>query len=195
MWEHIIADHLGEKRNEEGQFDNVEKEFTCTWDQCSRLHTPTKMHLQNFARHINTHISLALPNEAHSQRPERSWVVPAKTMTVTYEETATVRDERNPNLPPQAAGIPLSAALVLRNIARNVVKTEAEEEMLKKQKKLGETGGWNETLFRPLLPRFFEILAQNRALVCFPLSLTLFSKVNLHADQLRRVPTLHHCLI
>ncbi|KAH6958926.1 hypothetical protein HG530_015304 [Fusarium avenaceum] len=164
MWEHIIVDHLGEKRNEEGQFDNVEKEFTCTWDQCSRLHTPTKMHLQDFARHINTHISLALPSEAHSQKPERSWVVPAKTMTVTYEETATVRDERNPNLPPQAAGIPLSAALVLRNIARNVVKTEAEEEMLKKQKKLGETGGWNETLFRPLLPRLFEILAENRAL-------------------------------
>jgi chromatin structure-remodeling complex subunit RSC9 len=87
-------------------------------------------------------------------------------MAVTFEETLTVRDERNPNLPPQAAGIPLSAALVLRNMARNVVKTEAEEELLKKQEKTGETGGWNETLFRPILPRLFEILAENRALVC-----------------------------
>ncbi|KAF5002840.1 hypothetical protein FGRMN_94 [Fusarium graminum] len=162
MWEHIIVDHVGEKRNGEGQFDNVEKEFVCTWDQCSRFRNPTKMHLQEFARHINTHISLALPSEV--RKPERSWIVPAKTMAVTFEETTTVRDERNPNLPPQAAGIPLSAALVLRNIARNVVKTEAEEEMVKKQKNLGEAGGWNETLFRPLLPRFFEILAENRAL-------------------------------
>ena len=87
-------------------------------------------------------------------------------MAVTFEETATARDERNPNLPPQAAGIPLSAALVLRNIARNVVKTEAEEEMVKNQEKVGEIGGWNEVLFRPLLPRLFEILAENRALVC-----------------------------
>ncbi|RGP77638.1 hypothetical protein FLONG3_4211 [Fusarium longipes] len=164
MWEHILTDHLHEKRNEEGQFDNVEKEFTCTWDQCSRFKNPTKMRLQEFARHINTHISLALPSEAHSRKPERAWIIPATTMTVTFEETMTVCDERNPNLPPQAAGIPLSAALVLRNIARNVVKTEAEEEMLKTQAETGESGGWNETLFRPLLPRLFEILAENRAM-------------------------------
>jgi chromatin structure-remodeling complex subunit RSC9 len=87
-------------------------------------------------------------------------------MTVTFEETMTVRDERNPNAPPQAAGIPLSAALVLRNIARNVVKTEAEDELVKAQEEGGESGGWNETLFRPILPRLFEILAENRALVC-----------------------------
>ncbi|KAF5660185.1 Los1p-like protein [Fusarium denticulatum] len=164
LWEHILVDHLGEKRNEGGQFDNVEKEYICTWDQCSRYPKSTKMHLQDFARHINTHISSALPNDALNRKPERSWIIPAKTMAVTYEETATARDERNPNLPPQAAGIPLSAALVLRNIARNVVKTEAEEEMVKNQEKVGEIGGWNEVLFRPLLPRLFEILTENRAL-------------------------------
>ncbi|KAM5377285.1 hypothetical protein ACJZ2D_005104 [Fusarium nematophilum] len=164
MWNHVLTSHLGETRNAEGQFDNVEKEYTCTWGECSRFATGTKMHLQDFARHINTHISAMLPSEAQSRQPERSWIIPAKTMAVTFEETMTVRDERNPNLPPQAAGIPLSAALVLRNMARNVVKTEAEEELLKKQAKTGETGGWNETLFRPILPRLFEILAENRAL-------------------------------
>ncbi|KAM0562787.1 hypothetical protein ACHAPJ_001627 [Fusarium lateritium] len=182
MWEHILTDHLEEKRNEAGQFDNVEKEFACTWDQCSRFHKPTEMHLQDFARHINTHISSALPSEGQSRKPERSWIVPAKTMAVTFEETMTVRDERNPNLPPQAAGIPLSAALVLRNIARNVVKTEAEEEMLKKQEKTGETGGWNETLFRPILPRLFEILAENRALSPYIASLLDLIRVD-NEDQ------------
>ncbi|KAF4978184.1 hypothetical protein FZEAL_5399 [Fusarium zealandicum] len=164
MWNHILTTHLGEERNTEGQFDNAEKEYTCTWGECIRFGSATKMHLQDFAQHIKMHISAMLPGEAKSQRPERSWIIPAKTMAVTYEETMTVRDERNPNLPPQAAGIPLSAALVLRNIARNVVKTEAEEELLKEQAESGETGGWNETLFRPILPRLFEILAENRAL-------------------------------
>lgn len=192
MWDHILTKHLGESRDNDGKFDNVEKELTCTWGECSRLSKPTKMHLQDFSRHINTHISMAFPLNGQSQ-PSRSWYIPAKTMPIQFEETPTVRDELNPNLPPQAAGIPLSAALVLRNLARNIVKTEAEEELLKKQEdKDGEIGGWNEILFRPILPRLFEILAENRALVCSisPQHLTKCTCTNLS----RRVPTSHHCL-
>lgn len=165
MWNHILTTHMEEKKNEDDQYENAEKEFVCTWGECSRFANPTKLHLQDFARHINTHVSAMLPtSEAQARKPDRPWIVPAKTMAVTYEETMTVRDERNPNAPPQAAGIPLSAALVLRNIARNVVKTEAEDELVKIQENGGESGGWNETLFRPILPRLFEILAENRAL-------------------------------
>lgn len=164
MWNHIMSEHLELQRNEAGQFDNVEKEWQCRWGECRKFASPTKMHLQDFARHVNTHITSMLPTEAVPKREHKSWIVPAKTMGVSFEETLTMRDERNPNLPPQAAGIPLSAALVLRNIARNVVKTDAEEE-LKSQSKRGEIGGWNERLFRPAMPRLFEILAENRALV------------------------------
>ncbi|KAH8722081.1 hypothetical protein BGZ61DRAFT_530549 [Ilyonectria robusta] len=165
MWNHILTTHMEEKKNEDDQYENTEKEFVCTWGECSRFVNPTKLYLQDFARHINTHVSAMLPtSEAQARKPDRPWIVPAKTMAVTYEETMTVRDERNPNAPPQAAGIPLSAALVLRNIARNVVKTEAEDELIKMQESGGESGGWNETLFRPILPRLFEILAENRAL-------------------------------
>lgn len=164
LWSHIITKHLGEQRNEAGQFDNAEKQFVCTWGGCSKYAKPTKLHLHDFARHINTHVMNALPGDPKTS--QKSWVIPAKTMAVTYEETATVRDERNPNLPPQAAGIPLSAVLVLRNIARNVVKTEAEEQLLKEQESSNsENGGWNEKLFRAVLPRLFEVLAENRALV------------------------------
>lgn len=176
MWEHILTVHLGAQRSEDGQYSNVEKEFTCTWGDCSRFPSPVKLYLHDFARHVNTHVSSILPATEGQARPvDRSWVIPAKTMAVTFEETMTVRDERNPNAPPQAAGIPLSAALVLRNIARNVVKTEAEDELVKAQEEGGESGGWNETLFRPILPRLFEILAENRALVCyFPSAQPLF---------------------
>lgn len=166
MWNHVLTVHLAVGKNENGQYDNVEKEFICTWGECSRISSPTKMHLQDFARHINTHVSAILPSsEALAKPQERSWVIPAKTMAITYEETMTVRDERNPNAPLQAAGIPLSAALVLRNIARNVVKTDAEDELVKSQGTSSEGGGWNELLFRPVLSRLFEILAENRALV------------------------------
>lgn len=168
MWEHIITTHLGEQKNESGQFENAEKDFICTWGECHKYGKPTKMHLQEFARHINTHVGATLTStKSHKKQSHKSWVVPARTMGVTFEETMTVRDERNPNLPPQAAGIPLSAVLVLRNIARNVVKTESEEELVKSQeKKASEEGGWNEKLFRGVMPRLFEVLAENRALVC-----------------------------
>ncbi|PHH91246.1 hypothetical protein CDD83_1205 [Cordyceps sp. RAO-2017] len=167
MAEHILTAHLGEERNGAGQFNNVEREFRCTWGECFKYERPSKMRLRDFARHVNTHILALLPgHEAQAKRQAKPWVVPAKTMAVTYEETMTTRDERNPNGPPQAAGIPLSAVLVLRNIARNVAKTDADEELVKQQRRTkgGERGGWNERLFRPALPRLFEILTENRAL-------------------------------
>ncbi|CAK7265498.1 hypothetical protein SEPCBS119000_001542 [Sporothrix epigloea] len=167
------------------------------------------------------------------KRQKRSYVVPAETLHVAYEETVTVRDERNPNLPPQAAGIPLSAVLVLRNIARNAAKAdvvldERGQAVLQvedgengetgeavaagaaagsaKRNKLSqpstplpssllsaahrggsstrlspagaaaaaaaqEGGGWNERLFRPMLPRLYEIMAENRALASYITSL------------------------
>lgn len=86
-------------------------------------------------------------------------------MSIVLEETPTFRDERTPDAPPQAGGIPLSAVLVLRNIARNVVKTEAEEELLKEQTRNPEKGGWNEKLFRPHLSQLHGILAENLAMV------------------------------
>ncbi|SPQ23210.1 62d917ec-1c40-450b-80a5-dce78bf1d772 [Thermothielavioides terrestris] len=104
-------------------------------------------------------------------------VRPAKTITVTVEETASARDERNPAAAPQAAGIPLSAVLILRNIARNVVKTAAEEKLVKEnaagadataagssKADTVEMGGWNERLFRPVLPRLWEVFTENKLL-------------------------------
>lgn len=166
MWNHIMTNHMGEQRNDDGQFDNTEREYRCTWGDCSKYDTPTNLHLQDFTRHINTHITAMIPGPGsfgrHQRRP---WLIPALTMGISFEETVTVRDEQNPNMPAQAAGIPLSAALILRNIARNVVKTDSEEELTKTKSGRDERGGWNERLFRPVLPRLFEILAENRALV------------------------------
>ncbi|CAK7222965.1 hypothetical protein SCUCBS95973_005014 [Sporothrix curviconia] len=183
--------------------------------------------------------SISSSGSSSNKRQKRSYVVPARTISVAYEETATMRDERNPNLPAQAAGIPLSAVLVLRNIARNAAKVdvvldergqvvlqvndeEGEDAVATKeaaaaaaaaakrgkasqpgtpsslslatlqpppplQAKAGstrhspaeaaaaaaaqESGGWNERLFRPMLPRLYEIMAENRALATYITSL------------------------
>lgn len=166
MWNHILNTHLNEQRGANGQYTNAEKEFQCTWGECTKYEKPIKMNLQSFARHITTHISTMIPGPNAVHRHQRSqWIVPAKTMSIVLEETPTFRDERTPDAPSQAGGIPLSAVLVLRNIARNVVKTEAEEELLKEQSRSPEKGGWNEKLFRPHLSQLYGILAENLAMV------------------------------
>lgn len=179
MWEHILVDHVGEKRGEDNKFHNKEITCTCRWAKCVKYPKPATLQLFAFGGHVKTHIMAEArsqaphsastadtsgPNLASFKRPKPKDVEPAKIVTLTYEETAIVRDERNPNGPPQAAGIPLSAILVLRNIARNVGKTKAEEALLKAHELGGEAGGWNERLFRPVTPRLFEIMTENRVL-------------------------------
>ncbi|KAK3941682.1 hypothetical protein QBC46DRAFT_99046 [Diplogelasinospora grovesii] len=195
MWQHIMADHLAETPGEDGKFANREGEFRCCWDTCTKYREPTKLHLMQFTMHIRTHLKAAeealrsnaatqaqLNGDAHAsssgaKRQKHKIIKPAKTITLTYEETASARDERNPNTPPQAAGIPLSSVLILRNIARNVVKTESEEALLKQQRaedmgddeKVG--AGWNERLFRPVMLRLWEIFIENRLLAPYITSL------------------------
>ncbi|KAM3558630.1 hypothetical protein MY1884_003891 [Beauveria asiatica] len=187
MWHHILTTHLGAITNEDGKFEDFEKPFICTWGECNKHTKPTKMHLRDFARHITTHISAVIPGpigaNADGVAPPKKWIVPAKTMPVTFEETVTVRDERNPQAPPQAAGIPLSAVLVLRNIARNIVKTEAEEELVKLQRGTDEKGGWNERLFRASTPRLYELLAENRPMSPYIASLLDLVQVEVEASH------------
>ncbi|KAL2133469.1 hypothetical protein VTI74DRAFT_2311 [Chaetomium olivicolor] len=117
--------------------------------------------------------------------PSSRLIKPATTITLPYEETASVRDERNPNAPPQAAGIPLSAVLILRNIARNVGKTKADAELRAQEahareaqakgeeevEEAVEPGGWNERLFRGVMPRLGEVFVENRLLAPYVTSL------------------------
>ncbi|KAK0641211.1 hypothetical protein B0T16DRAFT_357665 [Cercophora newfieldiana] len=194
MWEHILQDHLGEHPNEDDkQFKNREGTFTCHWGSCRKYPEPTKLNLFQFMSHIKTHVTTEEATYANAQtqavaaaeahtpssrnkRPKPRVVEPAKTIQLTYEETASVRDERNPQAPPQAAGIPLSAVLILRNIARNVGKTEAEEALTKQEQEARESSeapavggsdavvGYKERLFRPVMGRLWEVFTENRLL-------------------------------
>ncbi len=144
MYEHVLRAHMGQAPSEDGRFQNKEYEYRCRWADCRKYTAPTKMRLAEFMAHIKTHSCGGGENRARARvgsngdatlgalsnsggggghkRARKPYVVPAKTISLAYEETVTTRDAALPNAPPQAAGIPLSAVLVLRNIARNVGK-------------------------------------------------------------------------
>jgi chromatin structure-remodeling complex subunit RSC9 len=172
MWHHVLTAHLGIPIAEDGKIENKEVTTSCDWLNCGKYPTPRTLKLAELTRHIKTHVPSAQKRpqqdgtELAVKRQRKSYITSAKTMTLTWEKTVVTVDDRKPNLE-QAAGIPLSAVLVLRNIARNVVKTESEEELLKAHEADGEGGGWNERLFRPVMARLFEVMTENKALVCF----------------------------
>jgi chromatin structure-remodeling complex subunit RSC9 len=163
MWEHILTHHLGVTPDPEDKvFKRVTGEYTCTWAACQKYSVPTKMDLFVFAAHVKLHMVQAYGTYHNQPKKPSRQVIPAKTISFSGETTAVApRDPNNPNAPVTAGGIPLSATLVLRNIARNVVKTDAHEELVKTE---GETKGWNERLFRALRPRLYEVMADNRLL-------------------------------
>lgn len=210
MWEHIVADHLREPRGEDGKFKNRAGTYVCEWDDCRTHRQPRQLHLAQFMTHLKTHLSaeelrhasrveqtappaavgtpggVPPPSPSKHQRFKSRVVKPAKTITIALEETASSRDERAPNAPLSAAGIPLSAVLILRNIARNVVKTESEQELIRKQRELRQrtssssgngdddsptVEGWNERLFRPVHQRLWEVFTENRLLAPYLSSL------------------------
>lgn len=176
MWQHVLTAHLNVRMGEDGKIENKEITTSCDWANCLKYPTPVTLKLLDLTRHIKTHVlsvqkrHLLDSSEPAAKRQRKSYIKPAKTMTLTWEKTVVTSDERKPNIE-QAAGIPLSAVLVLRNIARNVVKTESEEELLKKNETDGESGGWNERLFRPVMARLFEVMTENKALAGYITSL------------------------
>ncbi|KAJ2984517.1 hypothetical protein NUW58_g6018 [Xylaria curta] len=176
MWHHVLTAHIGIPVGENGKIKNKRIITSCDWADCVKYPTPRTLKLAELTRHIKTHVPSALKRpppdgpELAAKRQRKSYITPAKTMTLTWEKTFVTSDERKPNVE-QAAGIPLSAVLVLRNIARNVVKTESEEELLKKHEMGGESGGWNERLFRPVMARLFEVMTENKALAGYVTSL------------------------
>jgi chromatin structure-remodeling complex subunit RSC9 len=175
MWKHIITEHLDEAVDPAtGTIKDKVGEYICYWSACGKYNRPTEMGLFLFSSHVKLHAMQAFvkPGTDKAQTPggsvvvpkrsSRPYITPAKTITIRSEETLAVpADPRNPNGPQTAGGIPLSAVLVLRNIGRNVVKTEAQEELVKQDDK---EGGWNERLFRSQWERLYEIMTENKLL-------------------------------
>jgi chromatin structure-remodeling complex subunit RSC9 len=166
MYVHILKDHFGAPQREDGKFDNTQgKEFTCAWDKCHRFKTAPATKLSEIATHIKIHLAprpSSLPKDSAdhfgpppAKKIKPSYIVAPPKQAFKYHFTPV--DENG-----DAAGIPLSAVLVLRNLARNLSKTEAEEITTK----LDGGVSWVERLFKPVEPRLYEVTAHNKSLVC-----------------------------
>ncbi|KAL2069518.1 hypothetical protein VTL71DRAFT_14197 [Oculimacula yallundae] len=164
MFQHILREHLGARQTEDGKFDNTSgRSYTCLWDRCHRFKTAPATKLLDIAHHIKVHLP---PRHVPRKEPENSGPPPAKKLKPSYIIPAqkrslifqvTAQDERQ-----EAAGIPLSAVLVLRNLARNISKTDAEATA-----KLEDGVSWLDRLFKPVEPRLFEVLAHNKSLASY----------------------------
>jgi chromatin structure-remodeling complex subunit RSC9 len=162
MYQHILRNHIGAIPMEDGKFENTGGQYTCYWASCHRFQESPATKLVQLANHIKIHLPRKRPADADSlnyfgQQPAKkqkpSYIVAPPKQAFQYHMTAI--DERG-----DAAGIPLSAVLVLRNLARNISKTEAEEIALK------EAGvSWVDRLFKPVERHLYEVLAHNVSLV------------------------------
>ncbi|KAG4420036.1 hypothetical protein IFR04_006795 [Cadophora malorum] len=164
MFQHILREHLGAREMEDGKFENTSnRQYRCLWDRCHRFKSAPATKLLDIANHIKVHLP---PRHVPRKEPEHFGPPPAKKSKPSYIISApkrslifqvTAQDERS-----EAAGIPLSAVLVLRNLARNIPKTDAEAAT-----KLGGGVSWLDRLFKPVEPRLFEILAHNKSLAVY----------------------------
>ncbi|RKF61832.1 Chromatin structure-remodeling complex subunit rsc9 [Erysiphe neolycopersici] len=170
MYQHILSTHLGASQAENGQFLNSsEKLYTCRWGNCQRFVNEPARKLSQIASHIKVHLppstatSATSIRESHAhmaQPPAKklkpSYITQSKRRTFTYHVTAV--DERQ-----EAAGIPLTAVLILRNLTRTLPKIEANESAIKTR----DSVPWVDRLFKPIEPRLFEIMALNKSLTLY----------------------------
>jgi chromatin structure-remodeling complex subunit RSC9 len=154
LYEHILKKHLNATQQEDGKFKNTHAAYDCRWGGCRRFHDSPAPSLVVIGKHIKVHFPTRKTSATKdSQKSKLSYIISPKKYSYKYQVTAV--DERG-----EAAGIPLSAVLVLRNLARIIPKTEAEQIALK------QTGvSWVDRLFKPVQPQLTEVMAHNRALV------------------------------
>ncbi|KAI6249386.1 Chromatin structure-remodeling complex subunit rsc9 [Erysiphe necator] len=170
MYQHILTTHLAAYQREDGLFNNSSDNlYTCGWNNCQRFVNEPARKLSQIASHIKVHLppptfnspSLARENHVQPAQPptkkhKPSYIVQSKRRKFVYHVTAV--DERQ-----EAAGIPLTAVLILRNLTRTLPKIEPNESTIKTK----DTAPWVDQFFKPIEPRLFEIMAYNKSLTLY----------------------------
>lgn len=171
-YKHVLTAHLSAQQREDGKFiEHSHGVLTCCWDSCMRYRTAPAPHLSQLASHIKTHLPMPSPTrslqeDASTKNPKLSYIVPAKTQTFLFQKSPV--DEQQ-----HLTGMPLTAVLILRNLARNIPKTNIDENIVK-------SGGvsWVHRLMKPIEPHLQEIFAHNVALVSGPYTCRMFMTDN-----------------
>ena len=162
MYRHILKDHLGVSPNGDDKFENVEANYTCDWDKCHRFRPVPATNLAEIARHIKIHCP-PIPSASKSaeyvggqaKKRKTSYRIPSKK--IHFLQCQGLMDERY-----RAVGIPLFAVHILRNLARNLPKTDTEKSNMKVEGAVSLVDHY----FKPVEPKLYEIMAHNKSLVC-----------------------------
>ena len=188
MFDHLVYDHFGIDRRADGTWDfnsntrASQRPNDCYWASCGHFTTGNKAPSPyQLGMHIKTHLpdvsSKAGLRQKNNRTPANQTALPAKqisgytTSRVTvnvdsaqgreatfnhqmYQNTAT--DELG-----NAAGLPLTSVLVLRNLARNIPKAAA---LLDTKNRDAFRIACMERLFGPLKDRMIFVMAHNKPL-------------------------------
>ncbi|KAI9818792.1 MAG: Chromatin structure-remodeling complex protein rsc9 [Pycnora praestabilis] len=198
MWEHILTTHLLIPKSPDGSYYDLTPSttslvhtYTCHWSTCQHFSlassnsTPTPYEA---GMHIKTHLPDTSKKFSLKAKHNRS-TGPGVHRDPEYQSQIwlnTQVDERG-----DAAGLPLTSALVLRNVARNLPKVSISSSSTGSRVETGlgvdgmvdgetegegkgEAGGngWMRTLFAPVRGRLWFVMAHNRPLAGYMADLT-----------------------
>lgn len=187
MFEHIVYSHLGITRKADGtwEFDSTSQEQLppdCFWANCRHFARRDSLAPSSYelGMHVKTHLPDVSSKAVNHQKHNRTLANQTQSIAPTgraisngaqefdqeYGREAThkqfmylntVVDETG-----SAAGLPLTSALILRNMARNVPKAVAlmqddKNDDLRKQ--------WMDELFGSLKDQLLYVMAYNRPMV------------------------------
>ncbi|RPA96653.1 hypothetical protein L873DRAFT_1206269 [Choiromyces venosus 120613-1] len=143
LWVHILKDHLSPPDSTL----EPQAKLLCNWGGCERFHPDGDPDRRKMMAHVRTHMPETSPpkslHPASRHRAANDWLEDPKQIKLVIRRNQTGIDDRG-----EAAGIPLTAVLVLRNVARRGMFNA--KELL-----IGE---------RPVL---FEIMAVNKPLAVY----------------------------
>ena len=183
LFTHIVKDHIGltwDASEGKWEFDKLRRHakelkyrFSCHWADCRHfgkgIDSPFKVGM-----HVKTH----LPSKSDTAT-EKCKHSTAKRRKVSDKEASIKADKRfekyiGKDLPPiyqefgwnntamdergNATGLPLTAVLVLRNLARTVPRAVSGVGSD------GSTKAWMEQLFVPMMEQFYHVVAVNKVL-------------------------------
>ena len=139
LWEHIVSAHLGLSKNpdvNEGKYDFTPKtgtDYHCAWAGCGRFKHVQETGPYAVGMHVKTHLpdwseKGYLRGKHNGRRSEEGTVVVSdgggSGAVEGKQERTTITANTAVDEKAEAAGLPLTSVLVLRNIAKAIPKLE-----------------------------------------------------------------------
>jgi chromatin structure-remodeling complex subunit RSC9 len=186
LFNHIATKHLNIPQNPEGGWElsagqTLQAQLDCYWTGCRHF---TRLQKENptavqVAVHVKTHLpdapAKAAFREKHNRTIATQTTMPALDLLRSSGEGrkeavsqrswhSTALDERA-----DAAGLPLTSVLILRNMARHIPKAAAilgQNDSIEYEKSDG-VEDWIGTLFEPLRQKLMFVLAHNKPMATY----------------------------